>query len=142
VLRDESPAQSYDLIRHQEYKWPYVFFRGPIPIAEQDFVDHQARLAFAKQQISDRLRHQITTCKPDEYRDGVNDFAQVGNRVRDRNRTVDLCHVVVSLLGDGQLKRRGENAAVVEKVDMQKQEGALHAVMLGDQGALFVALVR
>ena len=59
-------------------------------------------------------------------------LADEGNRVGDGDGAVDLSHVVVIFFPDLDVERGRELAAIVEQVDVQKQEGPTHLEVLND----------
>ena len=101
------------LIGHQEQEGPHVLLGRPVPVAQQDRVDHQTGLALPEQEVSDGLRHQVTPGEADEDRYWVNRLADEGDGVGDGNGPKDLRDVVALLLSKAYLKRCGELTAVV-----------------------------
>src|SRR5512140_2971578 len=56
---------------HEKNERPDVVLRSPLPIAEQDGVNHEAGLAFAEEEVAERLGHEVLPGEAEEDADGV-----------------------------------------------------------------------
>jgi hypothetical protein len=73
------------LLTHEKYQGADILFGCPIPIAQQDFINHQAYLAFTKDEVSRRLSHQVLPRQTKEQTDWIDQLAEVRDRVGDCN---------------------------------------------------------
>src|SRR5689334_17125506 len=93
-----------------------IFFRSPVPIAQQDGVNNESGFSLAEKQIANRLPHQVAPSEGDKDRYRVDGFADVRDGVGDRNGAKNLRYIVVPFLSEADLERRRELTAIVEQV--------------------------
>src|SRR5262249_9183671 len=97
---------------------------------------------FAEEEIADRLTHQPSSRQADEDGNRVDALADEGDGVRDRNRAVDFGGIVITFLPQPHLERRRKLAAVVEQIDLQKQERYAHVEVAGNLQLLSAAILQ
>src|SRR5881396_1682488 len=121
---------------HQEDERPDVVLRSPLPVAHEDRIDHDAGLALAPEQEAERLRDEVLTRQTEEDADGVDQLADVGDRVGDRDRARHLDHEIVAFPPDPEPQIGKELAPVVEQVHVDEGERPPDGVVAADLGGL------
>src|SRR4051794_33556789 len=119
-------------VAHQEDQWPHVLFGRPLPVPQQDRINHKPRFALPEQQVPERLRHEVPAREPDKYSDGVDALAHVRDGVRESWRPMDLSDVIFAFCRDSHLERCSKLTSVVEEVHVEEQEWAANFVIAGN----------